>query len=46
MVLPGFAAKAISDNFGSALNSAVSDPAVRDLVTKTVGSKFPGGGLL
>lgn len=34
--------KAISENFGSALNSVVSDPKVRDLVTKTVGSKLPG----
>jgi hypothetical protein len=40
--------KAISENFGSALNSVVSDPTVRELVTKTVGSKLPGvlGGLL
>jgi len=40
--------KAISDNFGSALNHVVSDPTVRDLVTKTVGSKLPGivGGIL
>jgi hypothetical protein len=33
--------KAISDNFTSALNSVVSDPQVRELVTKTVGSKVP-----
>ena len=41
-------AKAISDNFGSSLGRLVSDPAVRDLVTKAVGSKLPGvlGGLL
>jgi len=40
--------KAISENFGSALNSTVSDSSVRDLVTKSVGSKLPGilGGVL
>jgi hypothetical protein len=40
--------KAISENFGSALNSVVSDPTVRQLVTNTVGNKLPGivGGLL
>ena len=34
--------KAISDNFNSALGKVVSDPMVRELVTKTVGSKIPG----
>jgi hypothetical protein len=34
--------KAISSNFASALNTIVSDPTVRDLVTKSVGSKLPG----
>ena len=34
--------KAIWDNFNSALSKAVSDPMVRELVTKTVGTKIPG----
>jgi len=34
--------KAISDNFTSALKSVASDPAVQQLVTKSVGSKLPG----
>jgi len=34
--------KAISQHFASALNSVVSDPHVRELATKTVGSKLPG----
>jgi truncated hemoglobin YjbI len=40
-------AKALSDNFSSTLNSLASNPAVRDAVTKAVGSKLGGlGGLL
>lgn len=40
--------KAISDNFSSSLGRVVSDPSVRSLVSKTVGSKLPGilGGVL
>ena len=34
--------KAISSNFTSALGKVTSDPTVRELVTKTVGSKVPG----
>ena len=34
--------KAIWDNFNSALSKVVSDPMVRELVTKAVGSKIPG----
>ena len=33
--------RAISEHFGSAFNSVVSDPTVRDLVTKAVGSGIP-----
>src|SRR5262245_23309031 len=40
-------ASALSDNFTSTLNSVASNPAVRDAVTKAVGSKLGGlGGLL
>lgn len=39
--------KALSDNFSSTLNSLASNPAVRDAVTKSLGSKLGGlGGLL
>lgn len=39
--------KALSENFATALNSVTSNPAVRDSVTKTLGSKLGGlGGLL
>jgi hypothetical protein len=39
--------KALSDNFSSTLNSLASNPAVRDAVTKAVGSKLGGlSGLL
>jgi truncated hemoglobin YjbI len=39
--------KALTDNFSSTLNSLASNPAVRDAVTKTLGSKLGGlGGLL
>ena len=39
--------KALSDNFSSTLNSLASNPAVRDAVTKSIGSKLGGlGGLL
>ena len=34
--------KAITNNFTSALSKVASDPTVRELVTKTVGSKVPG----
>jgi hypothetical protein len=38
---------ALSDNFTSTLNSLASNPAVRDAVTKSLGSKLGGlGGLL
>ena len=33
---------AITNNFGSALGKVTSDPTVRELVNKTVGSKVPG----
>jgi hypothetical protein len=40
-------AKALSDNFTSTLNSLSSNPAVRDTVTKAIGSKLGGlAGLL
>lgn len=40
-------AKALNDNFTSTLNSLASNPAVRDAVTKTVGSRLGGlAGLL
>lgn len=40
-------AKALSDNFGSTLNSLTSNPAVRESVTKALGSKLGGlAGLL
>jgi hypothetical protein len=35
-------AKALNDNFSSTLNSLASNPAVRDAVTKAVGSKVGG----
>jgi hypothetical protein len=35
-------AKALSDNFGSTLNSLTSNPAVRESVTKAIGSKLGG----
>jgi len=39
--------KALTENFTSALNSVSSNPAVRDAVTKAIGSKLGGlGGLL
>ena len=39
--------KALSDNFASTLNSLSSNPAVRDTVTKAIGSKLGGlAGLL
>jgi hypothetical protein len=39
--------KALSDNFGSTLNSLTSNPAVRDTVTKAIGSRLGGlAGLL
>jgi len=39
--------KALSETFNSALSSVTSNPAVRDTVTKTLGSKLGGfGGLL
>jgi hypothetical protein len=39
--------KALSENFTTALNGVTSNPAVRDTVTKTLGSKLGGlGGLL
>jgi truncated hemoglobin YjbI len=39
--------KALSDNFSSTLNSLASNPAVRETVSKAVGSKLGGlGGLL
>jgi hypothetical protein len=40
--------QAISENFGSALHSVISDPKVQQLVTSTLGSKLPGvlGGVL
>lgn len=39
--------KALSDNFGSTLNSLTSNPAVRESVTKALGSKLGGlAGLL
>lgn len=39
--------KALSDNFSTALNAVASNPAVREAVTKAVGSKLGGlGGLL
>jgi truncated hemoglobin YjbI len=39
--------RALSDNFTSTLNSLASNPAVRDAVTKAVGSKLGGlGGFL
>jgi len=34
--------KAIPEHFGSALESVVSDPRVRDLVIRNVGSRIPG----
>jgi hypothetical protein len=34
--------KAITNNFSSSLSKITSDPAVSELVTKTVGSKVPG----
>jgi truncated hemoglobin YjbI len=34
--------KAISDHFSSALNKVVSDPMVREAVTKALGNKIPG----
>jgi hypothetical protein len=34
--------KAISDNFSSTLNKVVSDPLVREAVTKALGNKIPG----
>jgi truncated hemoglobin YjbI len=38
---------ALSDNFSSTLNSLASNPAVRETVTKAIGSKLGGlGGLL
>lgn len=40
-------AKALNDNFTSTLNSLASNPAVRDAVTKSIGSKLGGlSGLL
>jgi hypothetical protein len=39
--------KALSDNFSSSLNSITSNPAVRESVTKALGSKLGGlGGLM
>ena len=34
--------KALSENFGSALSSATSNPALREAVTKSLGSKMGG----
>jgi hypothetical protein len=34
--------KALSENFSSALNSATSNPALREAVTKSLGSKMSG----
>jgi truncated hemoglobin YjbI len=34
--------KALSENFGSALNSATSNPGLRESITKSLGSKMSG----